>query len=64
MPVDLVEQDIAASYEVGCVLEELLRCVDALDERDRHIPKVGPLPLLDHGVEVLTAVSPHELWLV
>jgi hypothetical protein len=32
MPVDLVEQDIAASYEVGCVLEELLRCVDALDE--------------------------------
>eukprot|EP01049_Picozoa_sp_SAG25_P004917 SAG25_NODE_322_length_9886_cov_11.794217_1_plen_146_part_00 len=30
--MDPVEQDIAATYEVGCVLEELLRCVDALDE--------------------------------
>jgi hypothetical protein len=30
--VDPVERDIAATYEVGCVLEELLRCVDALDE--------------------------------
>ena len=50
----------ASNFRVRAKVLEALRA----SQRDRHIPKVGPLPLLDDGVEVLTAVSPHELWLV